>query len=152
MLFNLCLHLSSLFLYFVRKPSRSKIKECWISSNLENVQYCAQTFSFCSLFVGQQEAAMNFSSSKDSTNRSNNVGNLSILVGLFEKKPLIKERRPALKAFKLHLSKGYKNKRNMTFEKIDQFYCPCFIGFGANNIHFTSFHWIFAWKSAERKQ
>ena len=40
----------------------------------------------------------------------------------------------------------------MTFEKIDQFYCPCFIGFGANNIHFTSFHWIFAWKSAERKQ
>ena len=95
---------------------------------------------------------MNFSSSKDSTNRSNNVGNLSILVGLFEKKPLIKEIRPALKAFRLHLSKGYKNKRNMTFEKIDQFYCPCFIGFSANNIHFTSFHCIFAWKSAERKQ
>ena len=62
---------------------------------------------------------MNFSSSKDSTNRSNNVGNLSILVGLFEKKPLIKEIRQALKAFKLHLSKGYKNKRNMTFEKIE---------------------------------
>ena len=46
---------------FCEKPSRSKIKECWISSNLENVQYCAQTFSFCSLFVGQQKAAMNFS-------------------------------------------------------------------------------------------
>ena len=41
---------------------------------------------------------MNFSSSKDSTNRSNNVGNLSILVGLFEKKPLTKEIRQALKA------------------------------------------------------
>ena len=104
---------------FCEKPSRSKIKECWISSNLENVQYCAQTFSFCSLFVGQQKAAMNFSFSKDSTNRSNDVGNLSIFAGIFEKKLLIKEIKQALKAFKLHLSKGHKNKRSMTFEQVE---------------------------------
>ena len=74
-------------------------------------------FAFCRSAEGGDEFPFLLSSSKDSTNRSNDVGNLSIFAGHFaEKEPLIKEMKQAIKAFNFHLSKGYKKKKHDIWE------------------------------------
>ena len=74
-------------------------------------------FAFCRSAEGGDEFLFLLSSSKDSTNRSNDVGNLSIFAGHFaEKELLIKEMKQAIKAFNFHLSKGYKKKKHDIWE------------------------------------